>query len=105
MGYSHFIHIEVLEKMPMKPEGRLQNGKHFYSNVQHPAHNTFTAQDHMEAAKHLHNAAVHAQQKMGEYHVDNEFEHQRIKNLLLSSKSHAEAAKAKGLPKHNNPKR
>jgi hypothetical protein len=95
--------IEVLEKMPMKPAGRLKNGKHFYSMVHHPAHNTFSAQDHMEAAKHFQNEGIHAQQKMAEYSNDTEFAHQHVKSLLTAAKAHAEAARAKGLPKHNNP--
>ena len=96
-------HIEVLEKMPMKPAGQLANGKHFYSMVHHPAHATFTAQDHAEASKHLHDHAVAEWQKGHEN--DDGFGINHARSLAIAAKGHAQQAKAKGLPKHNNPKR
>lgn len=98
-------HIETIEKMAMKPHGKLKTGKQFYLAVNHPAHQMFSAQDHAEAAHALHNEGIHAQQKMSDYDHSPEFEQARIKSLYQAAKAHGEAAKAKGLPKHNNPKR
>lgn len=96
-------HIEYLEKMPMKPHGQLSNGKHFYLQAHHPAHKTFTGQDHAEASKHLHEAAVHEWQKG--HDNDDGFGINHARGLAIAAKAHGEQAKAKGLPKHNNPKR
>lgn len=96
-------YIEYLEKMPMKPFGRLANGKHFYTMVHHPAHSTFTAQDHAEAAKQLHDKGIEEWQKG--HDLDDGFGINHARSLMIASKGHAEQAKAKGLPKHNNPKR
>jgi len=103
MGYSHFVKIEYLEKMAMRPHGQLKSGKQFFLAADHPAHNTFTGQEHAEVAHKLHNESIHAQHKAAEYAHSNEHENHRIKNLAVAAKAHAEAAKAKGLPKHNNP--
>lgn len=101
MGYSHFINIEYLEKMPMKPAGQLANGKHFYSMAHHPAHKTFTGQEHAEAAKMLHDQSVAEWQKG--HDNDDGFGINHARGLAIAAKGHAEQAKAKGLPKHNNP--
>jgi len=94
------VKIEILDKM-MKPFGTLKNGKQFFMQAHHPAHKTFTAQDHAEAAHHLKEAGVAAWQKG--HDEDDGFGINHGRSLSIAAKSHAEKAKAMGLPAHNNP--
>lgn len=95
--------IEYLEKMPMKPIGSLANGKHYFLQAHHPAHKTFTAQEHAEAGKSLHDKG-HAVMSEG-HNQDDAYGIHHGRSLMIAAKGHFEQAKAKGVPKHNNPKR
>lgn len=96
-------HIETLEKMPMKPAGQLANGKSYYLMAHHPAHKTFTGQEHAEAGKALHEAGhKHMSEGMDR---DDAYGIHHGRSLMIAAKHHFEQAKAKGLPKANpNPR-
>jgi hypothetical protein len=93
-------HLEVINKMN-KPFGTLKNGKQYFLQAHHPAHKSFTAQEHAEAAHNLKEAGVKAWQDG--HDNDDGFGINQGRTLNIAAKAHAEQAKAKGLPPHNNP--
>jgi hypothetical protein len=81
--------------------GTLKNGKKFFLSAHHAAHKSFTGQEHAEAANKLRD--MH-RESSSQAPID-EHEIHRGQALLHAAKAHAEQAKAKGLPPHNNPTR
>lgn len=84
-----------------QPAGTLSNGKQYFMRAHHPAHKTFTGQEHAEAADQLRTKG-HQIMSTG-MDQDDAFGIHHGRTVMIAAKHHAEQAKAKGLPPHNNP--
>ena len=93
-------HIEIIEKAE-RAIGTLKNGKQFFLSSHHPAHKSFTGQEHAEAAAQLRDKGQHIMQTGMDQ--DDGFGIQHGRNLMISAKAHGERAKEKGLPPTNRP--
>jgi hypothetical protein len=77
----------------MKPLGILSNGKPFYADANHPDSQTFTGQEHAEAAQNLVQRSRHMM--TGKHLQHDEFAIQHAKRLSEAARSHGQAAKVK----------
>jgi hypothetical protein len=82
-----------------RPAGTLANGKQYFLRAHHPAHKSFTGQEHAEASQKLH-AEGHKIMSTG-MDQDDAFGIHHGRTVMIAAKHHAEQAKAKGLPPSN----